>query len=321
MKISLANIEKKYGQSQALWPINVELDQQFITILGQSGCGKTTLLKLLAGLEQPTKGEIRFDDTVIYSSESRKNVKPNKRNIAMVFQDFALWPHMTIFQNIAFGLKGIIPKSDIPARVEHVMQLVKMQGFEKRKPGELSGGQQQRVALARALATNPQLILFDEPLSALDAVLREQMQDEIMQLIHELDCQAIFVTHDQTEAMTMSDQIIIMEEGRIAQIGSPEEIYRAPATPYVADFIGKVNWLQNGQSIVRPEGVSRIQRPGTIAKQAKIVKSTFVGDRYLVQAQVEGKAWSFYENQPLEHGKRLQVFIDENQIYQMEGLH
>ncbi len=321
MKISLANIEKKYGQSQALWPINVELDQQFITILGQSGCGKTTLLKLLAGLEQPTKGEIRFDDTVIYSSESRKNVKPNKRNIAMVFQDFALWPHMTIFQNIAFGLKGIIPKSDIPARVEYVMHLVKMQGFEKRKPGELSGGQQQRVALARALATNPQLILFDEPLSALDAVLREQMQDEIMQLIHELDCQAIFVTHDQTEAMTMSDQIIIMEEGRIAQIGSPEEIYRAPATPYVADFIGKVNWLQNGQSIVRPEGVSRIQRPGTIAKQAKIVKSTFVGDRYLVQAQVEGKAWSFYENQPLEHGKRLQVFIDENQIYQMEGIH
>ncbi|MGG2074734.1 ABC transporter ATP-binding protein [Lysinibacillus irui] len=321
MKISLTNIEKKYGQSQALWPIDVELDQQFITILGQSGCGKTTLLKLLAGLEQPTKGEIRFDDTVIYSSESRKNVKPNKRNIAMVFQDFALWPHMTIYQNIAFGLKGIVPKSDIPARVEHVMQMVKMQGYELRKPGELSGGQQQRVALARALATNPKLILFDEPLSALDAVLREQMQDEIMHLIHELDCQAIFVTHDQTEAMTMSDQIIVMEAGRIAQIGSPEEIYRAPATPYVADFIGKVNWLQNGHSIVRPECVSSIQRPGTIAKQAEIMKSTFVGDRYLVQAQVEGKPWSFYENHPLEQGKRLQVFIDEKQIYQLEGLH
>ncbi len=321
MKISLTNIEKKYGQSQALWPIDVELDQQFITILGQSGCGKTTLLKLLAGLEQPTKGEIRFDDTVIYSSESRKNVKPNKRNIAMVFQDFALWPHMTIYQNIAFGLKGIIPKSDIPARVEHVMQMVKMLGYEQRKPGELSGGQQQRVALARALATKPKLILFDEPLSALDAILREQMQDEIMHLIHELDCQAIFVTHDQTEAMTMSNQIIVMEAGRIAQIGSPEEIYRAPATPYVADFIGKVNWLQNGLSIVRPEGVSSIQRPGTIAKQAEIMKSTFVGDRYLVQAQVEGKPWSFYENHPLEHGKRLQVFIDEKQIYQLEGLH
>lgn len=321
MKISLKNIEKKYGQSQALWPIDVELDQQFITILGQSGCGKTTLLKLIAGLEQPSKGEIRFDDTVIYSSASRKNVKPNKRNIAMVFQDFALWPHMTIFQNIAFGLKGIIPNSAIPERVEHVMRLVKMQGYEKRKPGELSGGQQQRVALARALATKPQLILFDEPLSALDAVLREQMQDEIMHLIHELNCQAIFVTHDQTEAMTMSDQIIVMEAGRIAQIGSPEEIYRAPATPYVADFIGKVNWLHNRQSIVRPEGVSRISRPGTIAKQAQIVKSTFVGDRYLVQAQVEGQYWNFYEKQPLEHGKRLQVFIDEKQIYQLEGLH
>lgn len=299
----------------------MELDQQFITILGQSGCGKTTLLKLIAGLEQPTKGEIRFDDTVIFSSQSHKNVKPNKRNIAMVFQDFALWPHMTIFQNIAFGLKGIIAKSAIPERVEHVMQLVKMQGYEKRKPGELSGGQQQRVALARALATNPRLILFDEPLSALDAVLREQMQEEIMHLIHELDCQAIFVTHDQTEAMTMSDQIIVMEAGRIAQIGSPEEIYRAPATPYVADFIGKVNWFHHGQSIVRPEGVSSVSRPGTIAKQAEIVKSIFVGDRYLVQAQVDGQPWSFYEHQPLEHGKRLQVFIDEKQIYQLEGLH
>ena len=214
MKISITNIEKKYGKFQALWPINVELDHKFITILGQSGCGKTTLLKILAGLEQPTNGEIRFDENVIYSSKLRKNVKPNKRNIAMVFQDFALWPHMTIFQNIAFGLKGMLPRSEIPSRVEHVIRLVKMEGFEKRKPGELSGGQQQRVALARALATNPKLILFDEPLSALDAVLREKMQEEIMHIIHELDCQAIFVTHDQTEAMTMSDQIIVMEAGK-----------------------------------------------------------------------------------------------------------
>jgi len=321
MKISLTNIEKKYGQAQALWPINIELDSKFITILGQSGCGKTTLLKLLAGLEQPTNGEIRFDETIIYSSKLRKNVKPNRRNMTMVFQDFALWPHMTIFQNIAFGLKGIVPKSEIPARVEHVMRLVKMDGFEKRKPGELSGGQQQRVALARALATNPKLILFDEPLSALDAVLREKMQDEIMHIIHELDCQAIFVTHDQTEAMAMSDQIIVMEAGRIAQVGTPEEIYHAPATPYVADFIGKVNWFDKGNYIVRPEGVSRVARPGTIAKQAMIVKSTFVGDRYLVQAQVDGKHWSFYEVEPIEHGKQLEVFIDEKQIYQLEGLH
>ncbi|EON72798.1 ABC transporter ATP-binding protein [Lysinibacillus sphaericus] len=320
MKISMTNIEKKYGQSQALWPINVELDSKFITILGQSGCGKTTLLKILAGLERPTNGEITFDDTIIYSSKLRKNVKPNKRNIAMVFQDFALWPHMTIFQNIAFGLKGIVPKTEIPGRVAYVMRLVNMEGFEKRKPGELSGGQQQRVALARALATNPKLILFDEPLSALDAVLREKMQDEIMHIIHELDCQAIFVTHDQTEAMTMSDQIIVMESGRIAQVGSPEEIYHAPATPYVADFIGKVNWLDKGIRIVRPEGVSRHQHPGTIAKQAMIVKSTFVGDRYLVQAQVEGKQWSFYEAVPLEQGKQLEVFVDKKQIYQLEGL-
>ncbi len=138
------------------------LDSKFITILGQSGCGKTTLLKILAGLEKPTNGEIMFDDTIIYSSKLHKNVKPNKRNIAMVFQDFALWPHMTIFQNIAFGLKGIVPKTEISARVAYVMRLVNMEGFEKRKPGELSGGQQQRVALARALATNPKLILFDE---------------------------------------------------------------------------------------------------------------------------------------------------------------
>jgi len=142
-----------------------------------------------------------------------------------------------------------------------------------------------------------------------------------MQIIDELDCQAIFVTHDQTEAMTMSDQIIVMEAGRIAQIGTPEEIYLAPATPYVADFIGKVNWFEKGNYIVRPEGVSRIQRPGTIAKLATIIKSTFVGDRYLVQAEVEGKQWSFYETQPIEHGIKLEVFIDKKQIYQLEGSH
>lgn len=321
MKISITNIEKKYGKSQALWPINVELDSKFVTILGQSGCGKTTLLKILAGLEKPTNGEIRFDETVIYSSDLRKNIRPNKRNIAMVFQDFALWPHMTIFQNIAFALKGVLPKSEIKERVDYVMRMVKMEGFERRKPGELSGGQQQRVALARALATNPKLILFDEPLSALDAVLREKMQEEIMHIIHELDCQAIFVTHDQTEAMTMSDQIIVMEAGRIAQVGSPQEIYQSPATPYVADFIGKVNWVDKGSRIVRPEGVSRHSQLGAIAKQAKIVKSTFIGDRYLVQAEVEGNQWSFYENAPLEKGKQLKVFIDEKQIYQLEGLH
>ncbi len=320
MKISITNLEKKYGHAQALWPINVELNSKFITILGQSGCGKTTLLKLLAGLEKPTNGEIAFDDTIIYSSKLRKNVKPNQRNIAMVFQDFALWPHMTIFQNIAFGLKKIVPKAEIPSRVAYVMRLVNMDGYENRKPGQLSGGQQQRVALARALATNPKLILFDEPLSALDAVLREKMQDEIMHIIHDFDCQAIFVTHDQTEAMTMSDQIIVMESGKIAQVGSPQEIYHAPATPYVADFIGKVNWLDKGNRIVRPEGVSRKQYPGTIAKQAMIVKSTFIGDRYLVQAQVEGKQWSFYESMPLEHGKQLEVFVDTKQIYQLEGL-
>ncbi|WLV24069.1 ABC transporter ATP-binding protein [Aciduricibacillus chroicocephali] len=320
MKISIEGLEKKYGGTQALKPISAELDCKFITILGQSGCGKTTLLKLLAGLEKPTKGEIRFDDEVIYSSERRKNVKPNKRNVAMVFQDFALWPHMTIYENIAFGLKGLVPKKEVPQRVDEVMKLVKMKGFEKRRPGELSGGQQQRVALARALAIKPRLILFDEPLSALDAVLREQMQEEIMHIIHEQDCQAIFVTHDQSEAMAMSDQIIVMDGGNIAQIGTPEEIYRYPATPYVADFIGKVNWFGVGNFIVRPEAISRNQRPGSIAKQARVMKSTFVGDRYLVQAEVEGRQWRFYENAPLEDGRQLEVFIDEKQIYQLEGI-
>lgn len=320
MRISIAGLEKKYGSTQALQKIDAELDRKFITILGQSGCGKTTLLKLLAGLEKPTSGEIRFGDEIIYSAKSRKNVKPNKRQIAMVFQDFALWPHMTIYQNIAFGLKGIVPKKEIPERVKEAMRLVKMEGFEKRKPGELSGGQQQRAALARALATKPKLILFDEPLSALDAVLREKMQEEIMHIIHEQDCQAIFVTHDQTEAMAMSDQIIVMNEGRIAQIGSPEEIYHHPASPYVADFIGKVNWFGVGNCLIRPEAISSKNRPGAIAKRALVKKSTFVGDRYLVQAEVEGKQWRFYEPAPIEHGRQLDVFIDEKQIYQLEGI-
>ncbi|WP_107838910.1 ABC transporter ATP-binding protein [Metasolibacillus meyeri] len=318
MKISLTNIEKKYGDTQVLWPLNLELNSKFITILGQSGCGKTTLLKMLAGLEQPTQGEIRFDDMVIYSTERKINIQPSKRNIAMVFQDFALWPHMTIFQNIAFGLKGIVSKAEIPQRVKHVMQLVSMEGFEQRKPGELSGGQQQRVALARALAINPKLILFDEPLSALDAVLREKMQYEIMNIIQRFDCQAIFVTHDQTEAMTMSDQIIVMEAGHIAQAGTPQEIYKTPATPYVADFIGKVNWLKQDTCIVRPEDVSRQQSQGTIAMQAKVMKSIFLGDRYFIQAQVGGREWGFYDTEPIAQGQQLEIFIDEQQIYQLE---
>ncbi|MCT6924749.1 ABC transporter ATP-binding protein [Metasolibacillus sp.] len=318
MKISLTNIEKKYGDTQVLWPINLELNSKFTTILGQSGCGKTTLLKMLAGLEQPTQGEIRFDDTVIYSTEQKINIQPSKRNIAMVFQDFALWPHMTIFQNIAFGLKGIIAKAEIPQRVQHVMQLVSMEGFEQRKPGELSGGQQQRVALARALAINPKLILFDEPLSALDAVLREKMQYEIMNIIQSFDCQAIFVTHDQAEAMTMSDQIIVMEAGHIAQVGTPQEIYKTPATPYVADFIGKVNWLKQDRCIVRPEGISRQPREGTIAMPAKVMKSIFLGDRYFIQAQVGESEWGFYDTEPVTQGQTLDIFIDQQQIYQLE---
>ncbi len=222
---------------------------ELVTLLGPSGCGKTTTLRMVAGFETPSSGSIYLDgDDVV-------NRPANKRDTAMVFQSYGLFPHMTIYENITYGLRfKDMNKKAVKEKAEKIMELVGLSGYGSRNPGELSGGQQQRVALARALIVEPKVLLFDEPLSNLDAKLRESMRDEIRKLQKRLSITSLYVTHDQIEAMSISDRIVVMNKGEIEQIGSPEEIYYKPDTKFVADFIGKVNFLSG--SVSRKEGDS-----------------------------------------------------------------
>ena len=208
-----------------------------VTLLGPSGCGKTTLLRMIAGFEEPTSGQVFFGERDV------TNDPPNRRNASMVFQSYAIFPHLNVFDNVAFGLKlQRLPAAQVRERVGRVMEVTGLAGYEKRSPSQLSGGQQQRVALARCIVMEPQLLLFDEPLSNLDAKLREQMRVEIRELQQRLGITTVYVTHDQVEAMSISDVVVVMEKGHIMQIGSPEDIYARPANHFVADFIGKANF-------------------------------------------------------------------------------
>lgn len=212
---------------------------EFVTLLGPSGCGKTTTLRLIAGFESPTKGK------VFLNNQDITNQPPNKRDMALVFQSYALFPHMSVNDNIAYGLKiNKLSRADIKARVEQVLKLVGLEGLGDRRPNQLSGGQQQRVALARCLVMEPSVLLFDEPLSNLDAKLRIQMRSEIHSLQRRLNVTSVYVTHDQIEAMALSDRIVVMNNGQIEQIDTPDEIYRRPSSRFVADFIGRANFLE-----------------------------------------------------------------------------
>ena len=232
--------QTKHGHHKAVDDINLEIKQgEFLTLLGPSGCGKTTILRLVAGFEYPTSGNVILDGQII------NQVPPNKRPMAMVFQGFALFPHMSVYENVAYGLKvKSIPANEISERVGMVMNLMNLTGMEDRKPHEMSGGQQQRVALARALVMRPRVLLFDEPLSNLDAKLRVQMRVEIRRLQQQLGITSLYVTHDQSEAMGLSDRIVVMNNGRIEQVGSPSEIYQRPTTVFVADFVGQSNFIK-----------------------------------------------------------------------------
>jgi iron(III) transport system ATP-binding protein len=211
---------------------------ELVTLLGPSGCGKTTALRMVAGFEMPTSGK------VLIGEKDVTNTPPNSRNTAMVFQSYALFPHMTVRENIGYGLRfRNISKSDAGQKVERIMELVGLSGFGDRSPNQLSGGQQQRVALARALVVEPRVLLFDEPLSNLDAKLREQMRGEIRRIQKNLSITGVYVTHDQNEAMSISDRVVVMRDGQIEQVGTPEEIYAKPSTRFVADFVGKVNFV------------------------------------------------------------------------------
>lgn len=237
--IKFRGVEKAYGQFIAVDKLELVVnDGEFLTLLGPSGCGKSTTLRLIAGFVEPTAGQILIDD------EDVTGLPPQKRSIGMVFQDYALFPHLTIAENIGFGLRERgIAKKERSARVAELLAFVRLEDYGTRYPSQLSGGQQQRVALARALAYPPRVLLMDEPLGALDLKLRETMQEEIKRIQTELRVTTVYVTHDQAEAIYLSDRIAVMNGGRIEQIGNPQEIYRSPVSRFTADFIGKINFL------------------------------------------------------------------------------
>jgi iron(III) transport system ATP-binding protein len=250
--LSVRHIRKtffvEHGKVRALDDLSLDVEEgEFFTLLGPSGCGKTTLLRCIAGLEKPDNGEIKLADQLVYSSSQGQSVPVYKRDIGMVFQSYAIWPHMNVFNNVAYplqhGSRKKLPKREIQTKVQNMLSLVHLEGLEDRDAPQLSGGQQQRVALARALVKNPKVLLLDEPLSNLDAKLREEMRSELRELIQKLDITAVYVTHDQLEALVMSDRITVMNEGRIEQTSTSEGLYRQPANAFVADFIGTTNIL------------------------------------------------------------------------------
>nr|WP_321500692.1 ABC transporter ATP-binding protein [uncultured Dethiosulfovibrio sp.] len=279
-------------------------DGELVTLLGPSGCGKTTLLRMIAGFEDPSEGDLYFGDRRV------NNVAPNKRNATLVFQSYAIFPHLNVFENIAFGLrlKGL-KEGDIHSKMEKVVHMVGLGGMETRRPSQLSGGQQQRVALARAIVMEPELLLFDEPLSNLDAKLREQMRIDIRRLQKALGITSVYVTHDQAEAMSISDRVVVMKDGRIEQSGCPVDLYARPRNRFVADFIGKANFLEGTvsdegvilggrsypmetappeveevrQVVARPEAVVLSREEGHFP--CDILRTTFLGN--LVEYEVE----------------------------------
>lgn len=317
MKISIHNLHKNFGNFTALDNINIVFkDGQFTTLLGPSGCGKTTLLRIIAGLETADRGEIYFDDTCVFSSEKNINVPPEKRGLGFVFQDFALWPHMTVFENVAFGLRASKQTNNLKARVEEALRAVRLNGKEKNYPHELSGGQQQRVAFARAIVIEPKCILFDEPLSALDAILREEMRYEIKQIMNKRGITSIFVTHDQLEAMSMSDSVAVILQGKIAQHAEPETIYQRPVQPEIAKFIGHANWF-NEKEMVRPEKmkiVKKILDSNVHYEKMRIREVNFLGEHYEVMVENEKYQWLIPTEHKYSIGEEIYIQLDKNDI-------
>ncbi|MET8646538.1 ABC transporter ATP-binding protein [Streptomyces sp. NPDC004074] len=308
--IRLHGLRKEFGDTTAVAGVDLEIsDGEFFSMLGPSGSGKTTVLRMIAGFESPTSGTIRL------AGQEVTGLAPFERDVHTVFQDYALFPHMTVEQNVAYGLKvRKVPKAERLQRAREALADVRLEGFGKRRPGQLSGGQRQRVALARALVGRPRLLLLDEPLGALDLKLREQMQVELKALQREVGITFVFVTHDQEEALTMSDRIAVFNQGRIEQVGTPAEIYERPATAFVASFVGTSNLLQDeaaervtgtaGTYSIRPEKI-RVLKESAIADEPEhstatgtVAEVVYVGDvtRFLVDLDAGGRLTALQQN-------------------------
>lgn len=334
-EIRIEHVFKRFGKVTAVNDFDLVVnDGEFVSILGPSGCGKTTTLRMIAGFERATEGEIFIGDHMVSSSKADTFVPPENRNIGMVFQSYAVWPHMNVFDNVAYPLKiQKVPIDKRKERVLHALSLVHLDEYAERLPSQLSGGQQQRVALARALVAHPSLLLLDEPLSNLDAKLRESMRFEILQLQKKLAITVVYVTHDQGEAMAMSDKVVVMNKGVIQQIGAPYEIYTQPANKMVADFIGLVNLMQgvvkdgrvhindiegsfataerisgSATIAVRPENITMSKTKGLIT--GKITGHFYLGDSVDYRVLV-----GTYEMRVITKGADIKTFVDGDTVF------
>jgi spermidine/putrescine transport system ATP-binding protein len=280
--LELEQVSKDYTAHRAVNSVSLDVGRgEFFSLLGPSGCGKTTTLRMVAGFEEPTGGEIRLNGASI------QHLKPYQRNVSTVFQNYALFPHLTVQQNIEFGLRRRA-ENHIHQRVRQVLELVQLTGKESRYPSQLSGGERQRVALARSLVLEPDVLLLDEPLSALDPNLRKQVRAELKNIQRQVGITFLFVTHDQEEALSLSDRLGVMSGGELQQVGTPEDLYLRPQTRFVASFLGLVNWIDGVG--VRPEATRVTKQsadPGTRSKTAKVVQSTFLGNCVHVETRTE----------------------------------
>ena len=338
--IRLGGISKSYDGEVVLDNIDLTIhDKEFITLLGPSGCGKTTTLRIIGGFETPDAGDVYFEDKRI------NDLPPYKRQVNTVFQRYALFPHLNVFDNVAFGLRvNKTPDAEIHEKVKEMLELVNLKGFERRKVNTLSGGQQQRVAIARALVNRPKVLLLDEPLAALDYKLRKDMQVELKNIQHKTGITFIFVTHDQEEALSMSDTVVVMSKGKIQQIGTPTDIYNEPVNAFVADFIGESNILDGvmpedgkvkfaGQTfvcvdggfdknepvdvVIRPEDVD-VVKPEAGMLVGLVTGVTFKGDYYEIIVDVKGFKWMLETSDFVGEGETIGLSIDPDAIHVMK---
>lgn len=338
--ICLKNISKKFDQEVILDDINLNIkDKEFITFLGPSGCGKTTTLRIIAGFLEADEGQVIFEDKDI------NNLPPHKRQVNTIFQRYALFPHLNVYENIAFGLRiKKMKESDIRAKVEKMLELVNLKGFQRRDVSSLSGGQQQRVAIARALAVEPRVLLLDEPLGALDLKLRKDMQVELKNIQQELGITFIYVTHDQQEALSMSDTIVVMNAGKIQQIGAPIDIYNEPNNAFVADFIGESNILdgimlddfkakfsgatfqcldkgfganEKVDIVIRPEDVDIVDIENCMVKGV-ITSNTFKGIHFEMIVDIDNFKWMIQTIDYYPIGTQIGINIEPDSIHVMK---